>query len=154
MVINNRINQTFGPAGSFAGYILLVVGLVTITSWAGIILVMIGLFFAFSFTGTSIDKINNRFRQYTQLFGLFKVGDWEELSVYKNLTVMKNDSGFRVFSQGNRTVESKQNNYLIYMLGEDLRYKIPIKKCSTLDVAIPELDILSAELNMPIIEEI
>ncbi|NQU32320.1 MAG: hypothetical protein HQ521_03720 [Bacteroidetes bacterium] len=154
MVINNRINQTFGSAGSFSGYILLVVGLVTITSWVGIILVLIGLFFALSFTGTSIDKPNNRFRQYTQLFGLFKVGDWEELSVYKNLTVMKNDSGFRVFSQGNRTVESKQNNYLIYMLKEDIRNNIPIKKCKTFNIAISELEKLSKELKMPVVEEV
>ena len=154
MVINNKINQTFGPAGSFSGYILLVVGIATLNSWAGIILVLLGLFFAFSFTGTSIDKINNRFRQYTKLFGIFKAGDWEELSAYENLTDMKNDSGFRVFSRGNRTIESKQNNYLIYMLGEDVRIKIPIKKCKTIDVAISELEVLSAELNMPVIEEI
>ncbi len=152
MVINNRGNLTFGSAGSFTGYILLAVGLVTINSWAGIILVLIGAFFAFSFTGTTIDKEKNRCRQFTQLFGLFKVGDWEELSTFNEITFQKNESVFRVNSQSNRSISTKSNSYLIYLLSKFTQYKIVVKKCKDIDIAKFEANKLSQFLNIPLVE--
>ncbi len=152
MVINNRVNLTFGSAGSFTGYILLAVGLVTINSWAGIILVLIGAFFAFSFTGTTIDKEKNRCRQFTQLFGLFKVGDWEELSTFNEITFQKNESVFRVNSQSNRSISTKSNSYLIYLLSKFTQYKIVVKKCKDIDIAKFEANKLSQFLNIPLVE--
>ena len=152
MVINNRINLTFGSAGSFAGYILLIVGLATINGWAGIILVLIGSFFAFSFTGTTIDKEKNRCRQFTQLFGLFKVGDWEELSIYNEIAFRKNESVFRINSLSNRSISSKSNSYLIYLLSEFTKNKIVVKKCKNKEIAKIEAHKLSQFLNFPIVE--
>lgn len=152
MVINNRINPSFGVAGSFSGYILLIAGLSTANTWVGIILILLGAFFAFSFSGTSVEKEKNRFRQYTKLFGFIKVGDWEDLTMYKELAILKNDTSFRVFSRGNRAIDSKANNYLIYMIGDDIRFKIPLKKCRNTEIAKTEAENLSKELNMPIID--
>jgi len=152
MVINNRVNLTFGSAGSFTGYILLAVGLVTINSWVGIILVLIGAFFALSFTGITIDKEENRCRQFTQLFGLFKVGDWEELSAFNEITFQKNESVFRVNSQSNRSISTKSNSYLIYLLTKFTQNKMVVKKCKDKDIAKIEANKLSQFLNIPIIE--
>ena len=152
MVINNRINLTFGSAGSFAGYILLIVGLATINGWAGIILVLIGSFFAFSFTATTIDKEKNRCRQFTQLFGLFKVGDWEELSIYNEIAFRKNESVFRINSLSNRSISSKSNSYLIYLLSEFTKNKIVVKKCKNKEIAKIEAHKLSQFLNFHIVE--
>jgi len=153
MKISNRISLTFGPAGSFSGYILLIVGIVTLNTWAGILLVLIGAFFAFSFSGTTIEKGQNRYRQFTQLFGLFKVGDWEDLTPYKELTILKNDTSFKVFSRGNRAIDSKANNYLIYMIGNDIRFKVPICKSKTSVLAVAEAEKISKVINMPVIEQ-
>ncbi len=152
MEISNRIVLTFGPAGSFAGYVLLIVGLLTLNSWVGIILILLGLFFAFSFSGTTIDRKNNKYRQYTKIFGLFKVGDWEELSKFTGITYLINNSSFRVFSGGNRSIDTKQNNYLIYLVGADNRTKIVVMKCKTKELAKTESKKLSEILNLPVFD--
>lgn len=152
MKITNKILSTFGPAGSFSGYLLLFAGLVTLNSWTGILLVLIGTFFAFSYSGTTIDIDNSQVRQFSQLFGLFKVGDWEDLKQYKEVTILKDDTVFRVFSRGNRTLDSKSDKFIVYIVGEDLRFKVPVIKTKTFELANIEAEKISKELGLPIVE--
>ncbi len=152
MEVNNRINSTFGPAGVFSGYVLLVFGIATITSWAGLILLLIGAFFAFSYSGTTVDKEKNRFRQFTKLFGLIKVGDWEDLNYYDKITILKNNSTFRVFSRSNRSMEYDSKGYLIYMFGDDIRFKVPLAICKTKEDAINKSKKISQTLGFKIVD--
>lgn len=152
MIISNRINQTFGPAGTFAGGVLLIFGIFTIDSWLGAILILFGLFFTFSFSGTSINTATKKIRQYTKLMGLLKVGDWEDLEAYENLTILKNNSSFRISSLGNRQQSSSSIGYLIYVVGSDIRYKIPIASCRNIETAKEEIVNYSTALNLPIVD--
>ncbi len=151
-IISNRIDQTFGAVGTFTGGILLLVGILTINSWAGVVLVLVGSLFTFSYTGTRINTDTNMLKQYTKLFGLFMVGDWESMNPYTSITVLKNNSSSTISSQSNRRISSKPNNYLVYMLSDDLRLRIPILKIKTKDGALQEARILSEKLVLPLID--
>ncbi len=149
-MINNKIEKTFGSAGSFAGYILILFGIMIMISWAGILLVLIGLFFAFSYSGISIDTDKSRFKQFTKLFGIIKVGDWEDIYGFEKLLIKNNDNVFRVFSRGNRSIESRSDTYLICMVHSNEVTIIPVMKCSSYDKVMAKASELSNILNLPV----
>jgi hypothetical protein len=152
MVIKNKIDSTFGSTGYFTGFILIIFGALVILSWVGILLILIGAFISFSFSGLIIDKDNNRVKQFTRLFGVFDVGDWENLSEFENLIVTEDKSVHRIFSKGNRFVDSNSNSHIIYMLDATGVVRMAVMKCSLYETAIFEVTKLSKFLDMPIID--
>ncbi len=151
-IISNRIDQTFGYVGSFSGGVLLLVGLLSINSWAGIVLILVGSLFTFSYSGTRINTDTKMYKQYTKIFGLFMVGDWESIELFTSITVLKNDSVSTVSSQSNRQVSSKANNYMVIMIDDELRYRIPLCKSKTEEGAYEEAAKLSQKLGFPMID--
>ncbi len=69
MIIKNRLDKSFGPAGTFAGIVLFIAGIIlTYFYLSGVIIILIGAFAGF--TGTSaIAELD----EMTHQFGLAKV---------------------------------------------------------------------------------
>ena len=66
---SNRIENLFGPVGSFAGIVVLIAGLILVfTSLSGIILILIGGFVGLSYSSTTIDFDQKQMRLDVQLF--------------------------------------------------------------------------------------
>ena len=78
-MVNNKLDKTFGPVGSFAGIIILLFGIYAcFYSWVGITTIVVGVFLAFTNTGTLIDFENRRLKFASNLFGFIPVGHWTE----------------------------------------------------------------------------
>ena len=77
MIINNKLDQSFGPVGSFAGIVVFVAGLGAVYySLYAVILALIGAFVCFSYSCTLIDLDKKRIRFSNNLFGVIKTDQW------------------------------------------------------------------------------
>ncbi|MCG8696506.1 MAG: hypothetical protein MI922_00520 [Bacteroidales bacterium] len=151
MIIKNKFDKPLGPSASFSGYLFLFFGAITITSGLGIFFIIIGSFMAFTRTGIILDKDKNRYRLYTNLFGLIKVGKWKGLEDFRGLAILKDHKSYRAYSQTNRTNTTKPTGYFIYMLHSDGKTKVPVKKCKTLEIVKGEINKLSEYLMLPMV---
>ena len=79
MIIKYVLDKSFGPPGSFTGYFILLVGLITVcASWSGLGLSGLGSFVACSRSGCMLDCDNFKIRFTDNLCRLFKV----EMAIY------------------------------------------------------------------------
>ena len=80
MIIQNKMDRTFGPFGSSTGFFLMIGGLVaTWFSIFGLLIVLTGAFVAFTSSGVQIDTENKRLRYSDNLFGFIKTGKWTDI---------------------------------------------------------------------------
>ena len=91
MIINNRLEKSFGPIGSAAGMFMFIAGLVTtcFISLIGLILVLIGAFVGFTTTSTLIDLKNNKIKLSNNLFGIIKIGKWIDIKSNMKIGIKK-----------------------------------------------------------------
>jgi hypothetical protein len=152
MRINNKLDHLFGSSGTFAGYTILAVGVLTLVSSIGfegsIILIVIGAFVALTQTGTLIDTKTKKVQMYTRLFGLFRMGSWYPLDTFSSLTITKSVKRQRTYSRSNRQLITSQKDYRVTLIGKDPTFKLPVKKTKTLDDAKAELETLSQKLEI------
>ena len=74
-ITDHRIEKPLGPSGVFAGYALIVFGIIgSFYSMVALVVVLPGCFLAFTYDGAGIDFKSRRIRNYTCLFGLFRIG--------------------------------------------------------------------------------
>jgi hypothetical protein len=145
----NRIEKIFGPAGSFAGIIVFIAGLVLIlSSLSGIILILIGAFVGFSYSGTVIDYDRKRMKFSNNIFGLIKTGRWVEINNSMKIGVIRANTTWRSNSQSNRSFDLEQRDILMILFGPDGEQLIPIKKVKTVEMAETEVENMCAKLNL------
>ena len=152
MIIDNKFEKIFGPSGTFAGYMLIIAGLITLLKGFGIILILLGAFVSFSVSGTMLNTENRKIKYYTNLFGIFKSGKWNDLDLFREIVVRRSNRNYRTYSRSNRTLDIKQTDYRIFLITSDHRKKVPLKKFKNLDDARTEAEKFSQELNMPFVK--
>lgn len=152
MVIDNKLDKAFSPSGVFAGYILLIVGVVSILTGVGLIVALIGAFTAFTYTGVQINTDKNVYRTYSSLVGGIKVGHWKKLSGFTQITVSKSKKKYTTFSRSNRSIETNQIDYRVTLVNPSKNNRVEIKKCGTLDEAYVYAEGLSARLDIPVVK--
>jgi hypothetical protein len=149
--IDNRLDSFFGPSGSFAGYVLFAVGFITIIQGylAGAILIPFGALMSFTYTGTEIDAGQNKFRNYSKLFGLFKTGKWLTLNQIQHMRIIRSNIGYTVYSRGNRPLDIKKSDYRLVMESDDLQSRVVVMASKSKDQLRTKAEELSQILNIP-----
>jgi len=149
--IDNKLDSFFGPSGTFAGYILMAAGAITIMKGYGAILIAIGALMSFTFIGTEIDMRNNRYRSYSKWMGLIKSGNWRSLDEMRELKVIRSQVGYTSYSRGNRPLDVKKKDYRVIMQGDKPKDKVVVMAVKSLDEARSEADKLSSSLGIPLV---
>ncbi len=153
-MIENKLDKTFGPSASFAGYFFIFAGiLATLQSLFGILLIALGVFIGLSRSGIMIDPEKNLVKYYTRIFFFFKQGKWERLSNFEALILLKNRNVYTAHSRSNRTVEIKGQGYFIYLLRTGTHLKIPVMKCNSLEEGRSKINEFSEILTIPVLSE-
>lgn len=149
MIIDNKLDKSFGQTGVFAGYILVITGIIVQFSMIGLLIIILGAFMSFSYSGVSIDRKEGVIMFYNNLFGLFKLGNTEDLGKFDLITVAYNKRSSRTFSKGNRVLNIDEYDYRIFLSSPKSKKRIPIKKCKSKEEANNEANELSSILNIP-----
>jgi hypothetical protein len=148
-IINNKLGKAFPPAMAFAGYTFIGIGLFFIieVSLIGIIIAVIGGIMGFTTTGMLIDPANNKYKNYTSLFGI-RFGSWQSFADYPYIAILRSHISTTAFSKANRpATTSKETYYDICLLKEKHLQKLMIKRCRKEEEAIAEVKLLVEKLD-------
>jgi hypothetical protein len=147
--IHHRIEQSFGPIGSFSGIIVFIAGVVMLfSSYAGLILIFIGAFVGFTSSSSVIDFDRKRIKLAYNYFGIFKIGRWTDIESNMLIGIIQKSTPWRTYCQGNRSLEVEQNDFRIILYDQDKNEIIPIQKFKSLGQAEKEIETLSLNLGL------
>lgn len=149
MIINNKLDKSFGPVGSFAGIVVFIAGLGAFYySMYSIILVLLGAFVGFSYSSASIDIDNKRIRFTNNLLGVIKTGQWLNLSSDMKIGIKKSKNVWRSYSRGNRTLDIPDEDYRLILTDFQGKPLMTIKKTEGLNSAKSELEKICKQLEL------
>ncbi len=153
MIINNKLDKSFGPIGTLAGIKLLIVGIVlTIFSLYGLILIFLGAFVGLSSTSTLIDFDKKRIKFSNNLFGIFRIGRWIAITTDMKIGIKKSNKTWRTYSQGSRTLDISNKDFRIILYDSANKQIMPVMKTETFDSAKIEIEKLSNQLGLGLLD--
>ena len=148
-MVNNKLDRSFGTAGSTAGVVLFVTGLaVCYFSPAGLILAVSGAFVGFSGTSTLIDIENKRIKFSNNLLGFIRLGKWINIEPDMKLGIKRSKRAWRTYSRSNRRLDMVENDFRIFLYDAENRQIMPVKKTGDLKTASTELEKLVEQLGI------
>jgi hypothetical protein len=152
MIHKNKLDKTFGPSGSFAGYIIFIAGIIaTYSNPIGLTLVFIGAFVGFSTTSTIIDAGKKRILFSNNLFGLIQTGKWIDIDTAMKLGIKESNITWTTFSRSNRSIDTLNKDFRIVLFDSGGKEIMEISKTKSLDAAKIKLETVSRELELEII---
>ena len=157
--MDNKLDSIFGGGGRFAGFIVLIGGILSlIGSYSSIIsllisifIILLGALMAFSYTGAEIDIEERLYRNYQKIFGLFKYGDWYEIDSYDGIMSGINLNKTVLYSRSNRAFTESNDDYRVILYDKKQKVMHHLKKCKSKDEAKEETKRLAEILQMKII---
>ncbi len=155
MLLHYNLDKSFGPAGAFTGYLLIILGLNSLIffhSLSGLVLLFLGSFTAFTKSGTSININDFTIKYSTILFGFIKLGKWQYINRRMQLGLSEAKISYRVRSMSNRFIDVNNKDFRIYLYNEDGLKRKAICRFKERFVAEKELIKLSDLLNIQIKE--
>lgn len=152
MIINNKLDQSFGPVGTSAGLFLFIAGIaVTFFSLTGLILVVIGAFIGFTNSSTLINFDQKKVKFSNNLFEIIPTGRWIAVDDSMKIGIKRTHKSWRAYSRSNRTLDTSSKDYRIILFDKKGKEIMPIKKYSTFESAETDLVQLSNQLELSII---
>jgi hypothetical protein len=152
MIIQNKLDRTFGPFGSSTGFFMLLGGIIaTFYSFAGLIIAIIGAFAAFTSTSTFIDTEKKKVKYSNNLFGLIRAGKWIDIKPDMKIGLRKSHRGYVGYIRGVQPYSIHQKDIRIFLFGPDNLEIMPIKKLDSNESSKNELNNLSSLLGLDII---
>jgi len=151
MLIKNKLDKPFGPAGASTGIILFIVGVVT--TWftlVGLVLVVPGAFIGFTSTGTLIDTEKKRIKFLNMLFGFIPYGKWMQIEPGMKIGLKKSHMGYSIATKGNSR-DIHINDIRISLYSSANKQIMHISKFNSIDAAKKELEKLSIQLGLGVI---
>ena len=150
MIINNKLDQSFGPVGSFAGILVFAAGLVSIYYFSlySLILVLIGAFVGFTNSSTLIDFDKKQIRFSNNLFGVIKTGQWITVQPDMKIGISKSNKVWRSYSAGNRTHDIENKDYRLILYDSSGKIIMPVLKVPDLNSAKSELEKICKQLGL------
>ena len=154
--MEHKLDKIFGPSGTFAGYILILTGVLAFfvveNPVGALVPILVGIFVAFSSTGTQLNFNSRKVRSYTAYFGFLKSGKWQDLDLYDQIQIAEPVIHYRTYSRSNRSLDIFKKDYRIMLLGDHLKLRVPLQKFKTFKQADREAEKISSLLNIPYIE--
>ena len=152
MKTNNRLDNSFGPAGSFAGKIIFLAGIILLWFYySGALLVLIGGFVGFTCSSAIIDYDNKRVKFSNNLFGIIQTGKWIQIIPGMKIGIKSSNQTSTAYSQGNRAMDVPISDFRIILYDGDGKEIMPVKKTNSLDAAKTERDTIGNSLGLKII---
>lgn len=154
MVTEHKIDKLAGPSGTFAGYSLLIFGLIwSYFNLAGIVFIIAGMFMAFTFDGTLIDFNSRRIKSYICIFGLLKIGQWHNVNEFSKFRIYKSRRSYTAYSRGNIPLTIKNSDIRLVFANNSGTLRITINKYSSFEAAKKEMTELIRELQITRLDE-
>lgn len=135
---------------AFSGWILLITGIIFITTATGILLLLAGFMLATFNDGVCIDTEQRRVKKFSGAFGIPFLGNWENIEDHAGLTVIPVKRHFTVWSRSNRSNLSEELDYRVFLTGNDRKPRFALLKRPTRESAFEEMDKLSGILHLPV----
>lgn len=149
MKSNNKLDKSFGPAGSFAGFIVFLAGLGSLYfSWFSLILVLIGAFMGFTYSSAEIDFDRKRVRFLNNLFGVIKIGQWMSVKPDMKIGIIKSRKTWKTYSGGNRELDVTNEDYRLVLYDSFGKKIMPVKKADNMNSAKMELETICRQLEI------
>jgi len=146
------LDKSFGPAGSSAGILMFIVGIITIYfSFLGALFIILGAFVGFSRTTTRIDFENSKVMFSNDIFGLFKTGKWIPVEPGMKIGIRVVKKGWRSLSLSNQELDSVQTDYRVILFGSNNKEIMPILKTNSSAIAKSQSEDLANRLNINLI---
>ena len=142
------------PARKFAGYIVLVAGIVAVVlgSWFAVLLVVMGAYLSLTRFGTELEPDKDRYREFNSFAGI-RFGTWHHLHRYPYLCILKTDLTSSAYSLSNRNAVTGSESYMeVYLLSESHHHRILLKRCESIKEAEESGIELSQKLNKPLVD--
>jgi len=153
MTTNNKLDKSFGPIGTVAGITIFIVGIILVFfSLSGLFLILLGAFVGFSSTSTFIDFDKKRIKFSNNLFGIIRAGKWLDIATDMKIEIKKSNKTWRAYSQGSRTLDISNQDFRIILYDSANKQIMPVMKTKTLDSAKIEIEKLSNQLGLGIID--
>jgi len=147
--VNNQLDKSFGPVGSWAGYFLIIGGIAAAFSSAfGIIPIATGAFLGFTSTSAEIDLEAKRIRFNENLFGIIPMGKWIQLLPEMKIGIKESKITWTAFSRSNRTMDVDQKDFRLILFDAEGNEIMTLKKTDSLEKAIIESKSLCAKLGL------
>ncbi len=148
-MIKNKIENTFGILGVFAGIVILIFGVYAcFYSWIGYTTVIVGLFLTFTNTSTKIDIDNKKVKFSNNLFGIFSVGYWTEIKPGMTISVHKTTKSQNIFSFSNQKTTQTIKDYRVMLLNENGQAIMPLKRFDKKEEAEKEIKELKENIEL------
>ncbi len=152
MKTNNKLDNSFGPAGSFAGRIVFVAAIIlSCFYYSGALLVLIGGFVGFTCSSAIIDYDKKCVKFSNNLFGIIQTGNWIQIEPGMTIGIKKLNQTFTAYSPGNRSLDVPESDFRIILFDGDGKEIMPLKKTNSLDTARAERDTIGNSLGLKII---
>ena len=152
MKINNRLDKSFGPVGTFAGLIMFIVGIIlTYFYFSSVLLILIGGFVGFTFSSAIIDYEKKRVKFSNNIFGIIPIGKWIQILPTMKIGLKELNQTYRAYSQGNRTLDVSKMDFRIILYDSDEKEIMQIKKADSLDSAKADRDTIGNQLGLKIV---
>lgn len=149
MITNNKLDKSFGPAGTSAGMFLFITGLIlTCFYFSGLILVLIGAFVGFTSSSTLIDYNTKRVKFSNNIFGIIKTGKWLQIDPSMKIGIRESNQTYRAYSMGNRTLDVTQKDFRLILFDFQKKEMVPLKKTDSVLSANIELEIECNRLGL------
>jgi len=149
MILKNKLDKSFGPSGTFAGYTIFVIGLVTLyATWGGLLLVIVGAFMGFSSTSTVIDTDKKKIRYLNNLFGFIPAGKWMDMDASMKLGIKESNVTWTTYSRSNRSIDTEKNDFRIVLCDSGEKEIMEISKSNSVETVKERLDTLSRQLGL------
>ena len=129
MIARYRISKITGPSGVFAGYILLVFGLVALYfSLTAIPVIILGAILAFSTQGSVIDFGSKRYKPLFYLFGFLPFGSWVDLEPDDTVYTKHMKGRYITLSRSNRKSAREVEDYRVILQRDADRKKLTLAR--------------------------
>ncbi len=149
MILKNKLDKSFGPSGTFAGYTILVIGLVlTWTNWGGLLLVVLGAFMGLSSTSTVIDTDKKKIRSLNNLLGFIPIGKWMDIDAAMKLGIKESNVTWTTFSRSNRSIDTIKNDFRIVLCDSGEKEIMEISKSESFATGKDQLDTLCRQMGL------
>lgn len=141
MIVDNKLDKVAGRSGSFAGYVLIVTGVIsTWFSLTGIAVILLGSLIAFTRTGCRIDTTGKKIQPYLAWFGIFRQGKWLSIEEGDEIVALRYSGSYVVSSRSNRTTSSKVSDFRVYLVRFIQKNKITLGKYAEEEQATSEAE--------------
>jgi hypothetical protein len=151
-MIKNKLDKAFGTAGTFAGAIIFIAGIImTWFHFSAVFLILIGGFVGFTSTSAVIDYDKKRIKFSNDLFGIIPFGKWIQISPGMKIGIRESRQTYRAYSRGNRALDVEKNDFRLVLLDFENKEIMPVKKFNTPDLAKAERETIAHQLGLEMV---